>query len=125
MYVPADLALHSTQNGVIVAKGEMLLNVGYVFCCFSDFNINEQNFGNHSVCSHRQCLFLLLDPLPNDKFLNCSKLKDYAEDSFQFDENGRRLSKWVENNRGKGRISRYEQFLLFPKCFQKTRAADT
>ena len=28
--------------------------------------------------------------------------------------------KWVENAVGKGEIARYEQFLLFPQCFQKT-----
>ena len=28
-------------------------------------------------------------------------------------------SKWVENTVGKGEIARYEQFLLFPKCFEK------
>ena len=39
--------------------------------------------------------------------------------SFKFDENGRKLSKWVENTVGKGEIARYEQFLLFPQCFQK------
>ena len=38
---------------------------------------------------------------------------------FQIDENGRKLSKWVENTVGKGEIARYEQFLLFPQCFQK------
>ena len=38
---------------------------------------------------------------------------------FQFYENGRQLSKWVENTVGKGEIPRYEQFLLFPLCFQK------
>ena len=36
-----------------------------------------------------------------------------------FDKNGRKLSKWVENTVGKGEIARYEQFLLFPQCFQK------
>ena len=36
-----------------------------------------------------------------------------------FDENGRKLSKWVENIVGKGEIARYEQFLLFLQCFQK------
>ena len=30
-----------------------------------------------------------------------------------------KLSKWVENTVGKGEIARYEQFLLFPLCFQK------
>ena len=38
---------------------------------------------------------------------------------FQIDENGRKLSKRVENTVGKGEIARYEQFLLFPQCFQK------
>ena len=47
------------------------------------------------------------------------QLKDFAEDNFKFDENGRKLSKWVENTVGKGEIARYEQFLLFPQCFQK------
>ena len=35
-------------------------------------------------------------------------------------KNGRKLSKRVENTVGKGEIARYEQFLLFPQCFQKT-----
>ena len=26
---------------------------------------------------------------------------------------------------GKGEIARYEQFLFFPQCFQKTSTADT
>ena len=30
---------------------------------------------------------------------------------------------WVENTVGKGEIARYEQFLLFPQCFQKTCSA--
>ena len=34
-------------------------------------------------------------------------------------------SKMVENTVGKGEIARYEQFLLFPHCFQKTLSADT
>ena len=37
----------------------------------------------------------------------------------QFDENGRKLSKPVENTVGKGEIARFEQFLLFPQSFQK------
>ena len=38
---------------------------------------------------------------------------------FQIDENGRKLSKWVENTVEKGEIAHYEQFLLFPQCFEK------
>ena len=33
--------------------------------------------------------------------------------------------KRVENTMGKGEIARYEQFLLFPQCFQKTCIIDT
>ena len=46
-------------------------------------------------------------------------MKEFADDSFKFDENGRKLSKRVENTVGKGEIARYEQFLLFRQCFQK------
>ena len=46
-------------------------------------------------------------------------LKELADDNFKFEENGRKLSKRVENTVGKGEIARYEQFLLFPQCFQK------
>ena len=35
------------------------------------------------------------------------------------------FSKRVENTVGKGEIARYEQFLLFPQCFQKTCTAET
>ena len=60
-----------------------------------------------------------LNPFPNDKFLDSSKLKVFADDNFKFDENGRKFLKWVENTVGKGEIARYEQFFLFPQCFQK------
>ena len=52
---------------------------------------------------------------PNDS----SKLKEFADDNFKFDENGRKLSKRVENTVGKGETACYKQFLLFPQCFQK------
>ena len=51
--------------------------------------------------------------------LDSPKLKEFADDNFKFDENGKKLSKRVENTVGKGEIARYEQFLLFPQCFQK------
>ena len=51
--------------------------------------------------------------------LDSSKLKEFADDNCKLDENGRKFSKWIENTVGKGEISRYEQFLLFPQCFQK------
>ena len=61
----------------------------------------------------------VVNPLPDDKILDRSKLKQSADDNFKFDENSIKFSKWVENTVGKGEIARYEQFLLFPQCFQK------
>ena len=62
----------------------------------------------------------VFNPLPcRQQILDSSKLKEFADDYFIFDENGRKLSKRVENAEGKGEIARYEQFLLFPLCFQK------
>ena len=46
-------------------------------------------------------------------------MKEFADDNFEFDGNSSKFSKWVENTVGKGEIARYEQFLLFPQCFQK------
>ena len=62
--------------------------------------------------------------LSHTKILHSSKPKKFADDNFKFNENGRKLSKWVENTLRKGKITRYEQFLLFSWCFQKTRTAD-
>ena len=61
----------------------------------------------------------IINPLPDDKILDSSKLKDFADDNFKFEENSRKLFKPVENTVGKGEIARYEQFLIFPQCFQK------
>ena len=37
---------------------------------------------------------------------------------------GIQLSHLAENIVGKGEIARYEQFLLFPQCFQKLSVVD-
>ena len=51
------------------------------------------------------------------QILDSSKLKEFADDNFKFDENGRKLLKQVENTVGKGEIACNEKFLLFPRCF--------
>ena len=40
--------------------------------------------------------------------LDSSKLKEFADYNFKFEENGRKLLKWVENIVGKGEIALYE-----------------
>ena len=60
-----------------------------------------------------------VSPITRQQILDSSKLKEFADNNFKFDEIGIKLSKLVENTVGKGEIARYEQFLLFPQCFQK------
>ena len=58
-------------------------------------------------------------PITRQQTLDLSKPKEFADDDFKFDENGRQLSKWVENTVGKGEIACYKQFLLFLQWFPK------
>ena len=83
------------------------------------FNIlcNLTLINTHSETT--EVMALWINPLPDDKILDWSKLKQSADDNFEFNVNSRKFSKLVENTVGKGEIARYEQFLLFPQCFQK------
>ena len=67
---------------------------------------------------------LIFNPFPKRQNLDSSELKEFGDDNFKFVENGRKLSKRVENTERKGEIACYEQFLLFSLCFQKTCTAD-
>ena len=49
--------------------------------------------------------------------------KKFAGNNFKFDESGGKFSKQVENTLGKEEIARYEQFLIFPQCFQRIYTA--
>ena len=68
---------------------------------------------------------LCFKPFPKRQILDSSKLKEFADYNFKYDENGRKFSKKVENTVVKGEIARYEHFHLFLKCFPKTFTADT
>ena len=59
----------------------------------------------------------MLKPFPKQQILDFSKLKEFADYIFEFDENGRKFSKRVENTVGKGEIACDKQFLLFQQCF--------
>ena len=52
------------------------------------------------------------------------QIERFADDNLEFDGNGRKLFKQVENTVGNGEIALNEQFLLFLQCFQKTCIAD-
>ena len=59
------------------------------------------------------------NPLPNDKILDWSKLKAFADDKSNVTEKLMFVLRRVENIVGKGENAGYEHFLLFPPCFQK------
>ena len=54
-----------------------------------------------------------------------SKLKEFADEKFKFVENGRKLSKQVENTLGKSEICSLPAISTFPTVFLKTCTADT
>ena len=60
-----------------------------------------------------------IQPFPKQQILDSSKLKEFAEDNFKFDENGRKIPIRVENTAGKGEIAHYKQILLSTQCFQR------
>ena len=64
-------------------------------------------------------------PFPKRQMLDSSKLKDFADDYFEFNEKSGKFSKRVENTVEKEEIVLDEQFFLFPQGFQNTYSADT
>ena len=84
--------------------------------------VKNQDFGVQSQCKVSERM----------KGFEASNLTHYQTTNFRLfqteslqttisnlTKNERKLSKRVENTVGKGEIARYEQFLLFPQCFQK------
>ena len=62
--------------------------------------------------------FVVFNPFPDGKFLDSSKLKEFSDANFKFDENDRKSSKPVANTVGKGEIARHEQFSFFHSVFK-------
>ena len=62
--------------------------------------------------SMKKGFFLLLQKLlfPKQQIFGSSKLKEFADDNFRFDENGSECSKKVENTVEKGEIAHSEHF---------------
>ena len=57
--------------------------------------------------------------LPNDKFLDWSKLKAFADDKMNVRRNFKLVLGREENIVGNGENAGYQYFLIFPQCFQK------
>ena len=57
--------------------------------------------------------------LPNNKILDQSKLKAFADDKIKVIEKLKFVLGRIENIVGKGGSAGYQHFLLFPQCFQE------
>ena len=57
--------------------------------------------------------------LPNNKILDWSKLKAFADNKIKVAKMMISVFNRVENIVGKGENAGYQHFLLFPQCFQK------
>ena len=60
-----------------------------------------------------------LNSLPNNKNLDLSKSKDFADDKINVSQNINCVLGRAENIVGKGENAGYQHFLLLPQCFQK------
>ena len=60
------------------------------------------------------------NPVPNNNFLDWSKLKELADGKINVTKNSKFVLGRVENIVGKGENVGYQHFLLFLDCFQKT-----
>ena len=61
----------------------------------------------------------LFNSLPNDKILDVTKLKAFADGKKNIAQMMISVSDSVENIVGKGENAGYQHFLLFPQCFLK------
>ena len=57
--------------------------------------------------------------LPNNKFLDVTKLKAFADNNFNIPKMTISLCDRAENKVDKVENAGYQHFLLFPQCFQK------
>ena len=69
------------------------------------------------VWSLKVTLALPFNPLPDEKILDWSKLKEIADDILKCIESEKEVSYRVENIVRKGEIACYKQFLLLSQCF--------
>ena len=58
---------------------------------------STSNFNGMDVHENKDKDQLFCNPFPNDNFLKFSKLKEFADNNFKFDENGRKFSEYIEN----------------------------
>ena len=62
-------------------------------------------------------IWTIINPFPNDKSLDTSRLKAFEDDNLNIAKMAIFLFDRLENTFGKGENAIYQHFLLFPQCF--------
>ena len=94
------------NNSFTVALWKCNFKMGWFFIILSWKSARERN----------TCDF---NSLPNDKILNWSKVKAFADANIKVLKKLIFVFDGVENIVGKGENAGYQHFLLFPQCFEK------
>ena len=78
--------------------------------------LERTNLSKSLSCLHQ--ILISINPLPNDKVLDMTKLKVFADDKLNVARMIPLLDR-VENTVRKGENAGYQHFLLFLECFPK------
>ena len=112
----AESSLNGQKTLCVMEKMFVTSNFSFSHSVFK--RLASQGCQKVSLCVNGlNCIFKALAeylPFPKQQILNSSRQKQFADNNFRFDENGRKFSKRVENTVEKREIARYKQFLLFP-----------
>ena len=79
--------------------------------------MTEYDYNGAEFCKGMFLIFFSINPLPDDKILDWSKLKQITDDILKCIQNGNKVQYRTENIVRKGEIACYKQFLLFSQCF--------
>ena len=88
---------------------ESIVKMTICYCCYS----------SALAADRRNCKQKIINPLPNNKILDVTKLKAFADDKLNVARTMISLLDRIENTVGKGENAGYQHFLLFPQCFPK------
>ena len=79
-------------------------------------------------CAGKGVIYIIVsdsfNPFPNDKILDWSKFKAFADDKTNVSKKSKFVMGSVGNIIRKGENAGYQHFLLFPPCFQQRSFPD-
>ena len=101
---------------IIVGKGEIAGDQHFLLFPQCVLPYQRQNL----LLIHMHFFFCKsFNPLPDNKILDWSKLKAFADDKLNVTQNIKVVFHRIENIVGKEENAGYQHFLLFPQCFRE------